>query len=68
MSESDASFDVSEIFSDKKSDNELNSNLKLDSMILEDDDDSDDNLVDDKSQLSSKHYLDEAESLNVSQL
>lgn len=68
MSESDASSEVSEVFSNNESDGESNSDLELDSEDSEDDDDADDDLVDDESQLPPEHYLGEAESLNVSRL
>jgi hypothetical protein len=77
--ESDASCDVSEIFSGKGSESESSSDLELDSEFsdddgdnLDDDDDDGDNLdddsFDDEGQLPPEHYLAQAESLDVSQL
>ena len=62
-SESDASSDISEIFSDNGSGSESNSDLELDSDDSDDDEDPNDNSIDDEG-----HYLAEAESLDVSQL
>ncbi|KAK2763710.1 hypothetical protein FQN54_009326 [Arachnomyces sp. PD_36] len=64
MSESDASSDVSEVFSNDGSDIESNSDLEVDS---EDSDDPDDDLFD-EGQLPPEHYLDEAKRLDVSRL
>jgi hypothetical protein len=68
QNESDASSDVSEIFSGNGSDSESNSDLELDSEDSDDNDNPGDNSFDDEGQLPPEHYLAEAESLNVSQL
>jgi hypothetical protein len=66
-SESDASSDVSEIFSDNGSGSESNSDLELDSDDSDDDEDPNDNSVDDEGQMPPEHYLAEAESLEAVQ-
>jgi hypothetical protein len=66
--QSDATSDLSEIFSDNGSDSDSSSDLEPDSEVSDDEDEPDDNAVDDEGQLPPEHYLAQAESLDVSQL
>ena len=68
--QTNASSDLTEIFSDNGSDSDSISDLALDSDDSddEDEDEPDDNISDDEGQLPPEHYLAQVESLNVSQL
>ncbi|EYE97833.1 uncharacterized protein EURHEDRAFT_409098 [Aspergillus ruber CBS 135680] len=68
--QTDASSDLTEIFSDNGSDSDSTSDLELDSEDSDDEDgdEVDDGIFDDEGQLPREHYLAQAESLNVSQL
>lgn len=66
MIESDVSFDINKIFLNNEFDSESNSDLKLDSENLKNNNDLNDDLIHDKSQQFSKHYLNETKNLNVS--
>lgn len=63
--ESNASSDLSEIFSDNNSDSDSSSDPELDG---EDSDEPDDETFDDEGQLAPEQYLAQAESLDISQL
>lgn len=65
---SDASSDLTKIFSDNRSDSDSSSNLELNSEDLDKEDESGNDTFDNEGQLPSKHYLAQAESLDVSQL
>lgn len=66
--QSDASSDLTEIFSDNGSDNDLTSDPELDGEDSDDEDELGDGISDDEGQLPPENYLAQAESLNVSQL
>lgn len=66
--DSDASSSVSEIFSDCESDSDSNSDLELDSEDSDDEDDSPEDFSNDDGQLPPEYYLEQAESLDISQL
>jgi len=68
--QSDASSNLTKIFSDDGSDSDFISDLEIDSDHLdhEDEDELDDNITNDEGQLPPEHYLVQAESLNVSRL
>ncbi|KAJ5712973.1 uncharacterized protein N7483_010154 [Penicillium malachiteum] len=64
-----SSSDMSEVFSDIKSDSDSNTDLELDSENSDSDDDKlDGSVFSDEGQLSPEYYLAQAESLDVSQL
>ena len=65
--QSDATSDLTEIFSDNRSDSDYSSDPELDSEVS-DEDEPDDNAFDDEGQLPPEHYLAQAESLDVTQL
>jgi hypothetical protein len=66
--ESDASSNISAIFSDNGSESESSSDSELDSEDSDDDDDLGDGSFDDEGQLPPEHYLAQAQNLDVSQL
>ncbi|KAE8162198.1 hypothetical protein BDV40DRAFT_265509 [Aspergillus tamarii] len=66
--QSDASSDLSAIFSDSGSDSDSSSDSDLESEDSDDEDKSGENAFDDEGQLPPEHYLAQAESLDVSQL
>ena len=66
--QTNASSDLTEVISDNKSDSNSTSNLELDIEDSDDEDEPSDDISDDEGQLSSKHYLAQAESLNISAL
>ncbi|ODM15181.1 hypothetical protein SI65_09420 [Aspergillus cristatus] len=66
--QTDASSDLTEMFSDNGSDSDSISDPELDSEDSDDEDEPDDDISDDEGQLPPEHYLAQAESLNVSQL
>ncbi|KAL4864645.1 hypothetical protein BDV12DRAFT_175830 [Aspergillus spectabilis] len=66
--QSDASSDLSEIFSDNGSDSDSSSDPDLDSEDSDDEDEPDNDTFDNEGQLPPEHYLAQAESLDVSQL
>ena len=66
--QTDASSDLTEIFSDNGSDSDSISEPELDSEDSDNEDEPDDDISDDEGQLPPEHYLTQAESLNVSQL
>ncbi|KAJ6103496.1 hypothetical protein N7486_005923 [Penicillium sp. IBT 16267x] len=66
--ESDASSNVSAIFSDNGSESESNSDLEPDSEDSDDDDDLGNGSFDDEGQLPPEHYLAQAQNLDVSHL
>ena len=67
--QTDASSDLTEIFSDNGSDSDSTSDPELDSEDSDDEDgdEANNNIFDDEGQLPCEHYLTQAESLNVSQ-
>ena len=65
--QSDATSDLTKILSDNRSDSDSSSDLELDSEVS-DEDKPDDNAFDNEGQISSEHYLAQAESLDVTQL
>ncbi|KAH1601056.1 hypothetical protein KXX21_008097, partial [Aspergillus fumigatus] len=66
--DSDASSSVSEIFSDSESDSDSNSDLELNSEDSDNEDDSPEDFSNDDGQLPPEYYLEQAESLDISQL
>jgi hypothetical protein len=68
LSASDASSDLSDIFSDDGSDSDSSTDPGLDSEDSDEEDEPGDDTFDDEGQLSPEHYLAQAESLDVSQL
>ncbi|OJJ78465.1 uncharacterized protein ASPGLDRAFT_40768 [Aspergillus glaucus CBS 516.65] len=66
--QSGASSDLTEIFSDNRSDSDSTSDPELDSEDSDDEDEPGDDISDDEGQLPREHYLAQAESLDVSQL
>jgi len=68
--QTDASSNLTEIFSDNSSDSDFISDPELDSEDSddEDEDEPDNNISDNEGQLLPEHYLAQAESLKVSQL
>ena len=65
--QSNAISDLTEIFSDNRSDSDSRSNPELDSEVS-DEDEPNDNAFDNEGQLPPEHYLAQAESLDVTQL
>lgn len=65
--QSNATSDLTEIFSDNGSDSNSSSDLELDSEVS-DEDKPNDNAFDNEGQLPPEHYLAQAESLDVTQL
>jgi len=68
QNQSDASSNLTETFSDNRSDIDSTSNPELDSEDSDDENKSSDNISDNEGQLPPEHYLAQAESLTVSQL
>ncbi|KAL4861381.1 hypothetical protein BDV12DRAFT_208056 [Aspergillus spectabilis] len=68
LSASDASSDLSDIFSDDGLDSDSSTDPGLDSEYSDEEDEPGDDTFDDEGQLSPEHYLAQAESLDVSQL
>ncbi|KAL4861379.1 hypothetical protein BDV12DRAFT_208062 [Aspergillus spectabilis] len=68
LSASDASSDLSDIFSDDGSDSDSSTDPGLDSEDSDEEDEPGDDTFDDEGQLSPEHYLAQAECLDVSQL
>ena len=65
--QTDASSNLTEIFSDNGSDSDSISDPEFDSEDSDDEDETDNDISDDEGQLPPEHYLAQAESLNVSQ-
>lgn len=65
--QSNATSDLTKIFSDNGSDSDSSSDPELDSEVS-DEDEPNDNAFDDEGQLPPEHYLAQAESLDVTQL
>ncbi|KAH2026139.1 hypothetical protein KXV43_000989 [Aspergillus fumigatus] len=66
--DSNASSSVSKIFSDSESNSNSNSDLELDSEDSDNKDDSPEDFSNNDSQLPPEYYLEQAESLDISQL
>ena len=65
--QSDATSDLTEIFSDNRSDSDSSSDPELDSGVS-DEDEPNDNAFDDEGQLPPEHYLSQVENLDITQL
>jgi len=66
--QSDASSDLTQIFSDNRSDSDSTSDPEVDSEDSNDEDEPGDDISDDEGQLPCEHYLAQAQILDVSQL
>ncbi|KAH1596989.1 hypothetical protein KXX44_006306 [Aspergillus fumigatus] len=66
--DSNASSSISKIFSDSKSNSNSNSDLELDSKDSDNKDNSPEDFSNNNSQLPPEYYLEQAESLDISQL